>query len=143
VGGTQRQGIYQGVAWVIANRMNNLNGTYGRGREALFRNQQFRSSFGGCDVAQRDAFLCPTSLGSNWADSWNLARTSVANTRRTNNNPLAGVHHYYFGQHFNTSTTCARWKGVRPSWAVGSARRNPDLSSLKAESDCLEFYEVC
>ncbi len=140
--GSEKNGIFQGVAWVVANRIRHPNAAYGQGRKALFKKFQFRSSFGSCDVAQRQALLCPSSIGQGWEASWNLATQAVNNTKKNANNPLQGIHHYYFGQHFDNSNTCAKWRGVKPDWAIPSAQRQADIAEIKPESNCLEFFEV-
>jgi hypothetical protein len=130
------------VAWVISNRFNSNLKKFGIGRDSVFKVGHFRSSFGTCDVAKRQILLCPSSLGGDWEKSWSSAKHAIKITENKKLNPLTGVYNYYFPQHFKTSKNCEKWNGVYPEWAKKKFQRQPDISSLKPESTCVEFYEV-
>lgn len=131
------------MAWVVSNRFKSNLKKFGVGRDSVFKKGHFRSSFGSCDVAQRKALLCPSSIGEDWNKSWQSAQDALKMTENEKLNPLKNVYNYFFGQHFDLSKDgCKKWKGVQPSWATKEAKRYPDVSGLKAESTCIEFYEV-
>jgi hypothetical protein len=53
--------VVRGLANVVSNRVKANSNLYGQGvRGVVFKKYQFRSSTGGCDVARRDVFLCPS-----------------------------------------------------------------------------------
>lgn len=136
------RGVTSGIAWVVQNRWNHSQSTFGKTREVIFKKQQFRSSFGGCDVAERKALLCPTSVSPHGEKVWSEAKNAVLTAEQNKNNPIPATHHYFFPQHFRNSKNCQRWNGVRPDWAQPTAKVNPQSLGLDAETQCIEFYKV-
>lgn len=128
---TERQAVFEGVAWVTANRIR--VDKFGKGIDSLFARRQFGSMR---DMVNSNAevLLCPTSLGDKWLEQWNLATNAVNKTKNLNNNPMPRVFHYIYGglNRRNNNIT----------WVSPSKRREPDLRGLKPKSDCIEFYEL-
>lgn len=130
------QAVAQGIAWVIKNRVDARNASrFGLGREVAFKDYQFRSSTGSCDVAKRSVFMCPTS--ANNQELYDMARAAYRETQN-GTNPLSGAYQYFFFKHFDRSTDCARWRGITPDWATASREKNP--SNLRFDRSCIKFY---
>ena len=131
--------VARGIAKVIQNRVQANNGkAFGVGRGVVFKRAQFRSSTGSCDVAQRKAFLCPTS-SAHYEKVWAYA---IAAEREWRGSPtsgvLAGADKYFFNKHFDESKNCAKFKGVQPDWAKPS--REVDSPEVSVGKSCIQFY---
>lgn len=137
--GCPSQEVAQGIAWILRNRWTADNeARCGTGRGIAFKDYQFRSTMGSCDVAKREAFLCPTGE-KQFSTFYKLAEEAWLATLGSKENPLSGAHQYFLPQHFDLSKTCARWKGVLPNWAKPNLLIQP--KSLKTSSKCITFYK--
>lgn len=143
--GPQRTAIPQGIAWVLANRVRDEKKRYGTGvRDVVFRKAQFRSSFGGCDVATRAHLLCPSKAGDGWQDLWKSSVQAVQAAQANENNPMPQARHYFFGEHFkNSQDQCKKWHGVMPAWSKPPNKQlHPEIDGLEKDSRCAMFYDV-
>ena len=136
--GCASQDVADGIAWVLKNRVDAKNAQrYGIGRDVVFKDAQFRSSTGSCDVAKREVFLCPNQATER---EWMQAKAAYGKTQDPNAvNPLPRTYQYFFFKHFDNSVNCAKWKGVVPKWATPATRVNSEALTLDAA--CIGFYK--
>jgi hypothetical protein len=141
------ENLADSIAAVVWNRIRAKDSAYGEGvRGVVFKGAQFRSTFGGCDVSTRREFLCPLAseaAGVARSGLWDVAVRAVEKAKAGGENPLPGVHHYFFPRHFDESKSCAKWKGVFPAWAKERTRIEPSFDhsrSVKVLSSCVSFY---
>lgn len=140
--GCASQDLAQAIATVIQNRIQDSSKRFGKSvREVVFQKAQFRSTTGGCDVSQREAFLCPARAKwpGGWQELWTKSLTAYKSAGETPQPDLQNVMNYFFFQHFNESKNCVRWKGVVPDWATPSSRVEPD--GMIIPSSCVGFYK--
>lgn len=128
-----------GIAWVLKNRVKeNSKSKFGLGRAVIFKDYQFRSSTGSCDVAKREIFLCP-ERSDNFKLYRNMAKEAYANAFKSNEeNPIPGSTLYFFYKHFDKSVDCSKWKGSTPAWAKEENEVLPENLSL--DNSCVKFY---
>ncbi len=129
------------IAWVIKNRINAKNASrFGIGRDIVFKDYQFRSSTGDCDVAKRDVFMCPSSIGKDvWRAQWLQAQASYKKTL-TQKNPIGpNSFQYFFLKHFDKSENCSKWKGVNPAWAT--SKNEVNSNQLNLNKACIKVYK--
>lgn len=137
------QQMGQGIAQVINQRVLNIkqNKTgFSKEKAVVFAKTQFRSSTGGCDVAKREEFLCPTK-NPNWEKIWKLAQsawTKVTKQKATDNKVLF----YYFPKHFDNSKNCSKYKEpeVFQNWKKGKVEV-PAMATTKELSECIRFFQ--
>lgn len=123
------------VAQVILNRMNST-GTLAAefkipgdnktpvSESVLFKPQQFRSSFGGYDVAQRKAMLCPLnaefsgvinpSSPKGSEELWVLVNRIYHQLKENPDPKLKNSYFYFFNSHFTGSSLEAKYGGKKP-----------------------------
>ncbi len=124
--------IATGIAMTLKTRSANSK------KNIVFEKQQFRSSTGDCDVAKRSEFLCPDLSDPAQKQAWEHALTAYKKVF-LNNDKTPQVTHYFFLKHFdNSKDSCAKWKGIRPSWS-NSKKALADFSDQK---QCAEFYNL-
>ncbi len=123
------------IAQVILNRMNSTgsqaaefktpgDNTTPLPESVLFKPQQFRSSFGGYDVAQRKAMLCPINselsgvLNPNSPKSseelWVLINKTYNQLKEKPEAKLKSTYFYFFNSHFIGSSLEAKYGGKKP-----------------------------
>lgn len=123
------------VAQVILNRMHSTgalaaefktpgDNTTPLSESVLFKPQQFRSSFGGYDVAQRKAMLCPLNAeftgvlnpnspkGSE--ELWVLVNKIYHQLKENPDPKLKNSYFYFFNSHFIGSSLEAKYGGKKP-----------------------------
>lgn len=135
--------IGQGIAAVISQRVKNYKINQedsAKENKVVFEKAQFRSSTGGCDVAKRAEFLCPTK-NPQWEKLWRVAQESWREVKKKN--PLKGAaKFYYFPKHFINSKDCAKYNGaeVFHTWKKGKVEVQL-LSESKEVSECVKFFK--
>lgn len=91
----------------------------------LFKPQQFRSSFGGYDVAQRKAMLCPLNSEvsgvlnpnspKNSEELWVLINKTYNQLKENPEPKLKNSYFYFFNSHFAGSSLEAKYGGKKPA----------------------------
>lgn len=129
----------EAIAWVVKNRVDAKDAKrFGLGREVVFKDYQFRSSTGDCDVAMTKVFMCPTSIGTNqWEQMWKMAEVAYEKTKSASNPISKESYQYFFYKHFDKSVNCKKWKGVLPAWA--SSNREVK-TSLSLDKSCIKVF---
>lgn len=130
----------ESIAWVVKNRVNAKDGKrFGLGRDVVFKEYQFRSSTGDCDVAMTNVFMCPTSLGNGkWEKMWQVASTAFEKTQKGPNPISKESYQYFFYKHFDKSENCKKWKGVLPAWAKSSSEVK---TNLPLDLSCIKVFK--
>lgn len=109
-------------------------------KEIVFAKAQFRSSTGGCDVAKRAEFLCPSSY-TKWEKLWKLAENSWKKIQK--NDPLGKqAVFYYFPKHFEKSVDCSKFNSpeVFENWKKGKTEVT-FVGQSKDFSMCARFFK--
>lgn len=134
------QATAEAIAWVVKNRVNAKDGKrFGIGRDVVFKDYQFRSSTGDCDVAMTNAFMCPTSLGNGkWEKMWQIAGNAFEKTQKGPNPLSKESYQYFFYKHFDKSENCKKWKGVQPAWAKSSSEVK---TNLPLDLSCIKVFK--
>lgn len=132
--------VATGIAWVVKNRLKAQRTQFGKTyKEIVFKKYQFRSTLGGCDVAKRKEFLCPTTIGKDWEELWsNIQQTIASNEEQAN--PFPNTYNYFFDNHFKNSENCSRWHGKIPDWAKANSQIEP--KGISPSASCVRFFKI-
>lgn len=124
--------IAEGIAMTLKARSENSK------KNIIFEKQQFRSSTGDCDVAKRSEFLCPDLSDPKQKQAWEQALAAYKKVF-LGSEKTPQVTHYFFLKHFdNSKDSCAKWKGIRPSWS----KPEKALADFSDQKQCAEFYNL-
>ncbi len=124
--------IAQWIASVIVNRKEGKKNY----RQVVFQPLQFRSTFGSCDVAQRQAFLCPTSIKDDWQKKWKTVERAFQRAK-LDQYISNGVKHYFLPSHFHRSHNCKRWRGKWPDWT----KTYNEVKETGVSRNCVRLYK--
>lgn len=137
--GCYSEQLARAIAITIKNRVSADKESFGKGRNIAFKPYQYRSSTGGCDVAQRDLFLCPrrNEVSQKRLIQVEKIYNEVFKKKEVSNN-LAKSYNYFFPNHFNSSKNCAKWQGVLPAWA--KSKKSIEENAIGVKKSCAIFY---